>query len=208
MPKTPPVDLSIEAGSLFQFVRSDWKEFSEKKPYLVPDKKLKASWEEYIKKIGLGLKIGFCWRSKYHDGFRKYHYAELEDWINVLSTPNCNFIPLQYGKGWEKELYQLPKTIRSKITIIESVDMSNDFESICAVASSLDLIICPSSTVSWIGGGLGVPTWVAHLQPNWTRLGTNEFPSFPSMRSFPKDIFEPWSECFDPIKTKLDNLAK
>ena len=208
VPKTPPVDFSIEAGSLFQFVRSDWKKFSGKKPYLVPDKKLQASWKEYIKKIGLGLKIGFCWRSKYHDGFRKYHYAELEDWIKVLSTPNCNFIPLQYGEGWEKELYQLPNTIRSKITIIESVDMSNDFESICAVASSLDLIICPSSTVSWIGGGLGVPTWVAHLQPNWTRLGTNEFPSFPTMQSFPKNIFEPWSECFDPIKTKLDNLAK
>ena len=50
VPKTPSVDFSIEAGSLFQFVRSDWKKFSGKKPYLVPDKKLQASWKEYIKK--------------------------------------------------------------------------------------------------------------------------------------------------------------
>ena len=207
VPKIPPVDFSIESGSLFQFVRSDWKNFSEKNPYLIPNKKLQASWKEYIKKIGSGLKVGFCWRSKYHEGFRKYHYAELEDWKRVLTTPNCNFIPLQYGEGWEKELYLLPNTIKSRITFLENVDLSNDFESICAIASCLDLIICPSSTVSWIGGGLGVSTWVAHLQPNWTRLGTKGFPSFPSMQSFPKDIFEPWSKCFDPIKTKLDNLA-
>ena len=72
----------------------------------------------------------------------------------------------------------------------------------------MDLIICPSSTVSWIGGGLGIPTWVAHLQPNWTQLGTEEFPGFPTMKSFSKNITEPWDTVFKPIKKKLNTVGK
>jgi hypothetical protein len=48
-----------------------------------------------------------------------------------------------------------------------------------------------------------VPTWVVHLRPNFTRLGTDGFPGFPSMRSFSKQVLEPWSVCFEPVRTAL-----
>ena len=208
LPKTPPIDFSIESGSLFKFFRPNWKRFGNKQPYLKPNTNLQIFWREFFAKTLPGLKVGFCWRSKYHDGFRKYHYANLLDWAPVLTTPSCSFISLQYGEEWEEEIHKLPSALNSKITILENADLSNDFETICAVTSCLDLIICPSSTVSWIGGALGVPTWVTHLQPNWTKLGTNSFPGFPSMESFPKEIFDPWVTCFDPIRTRLDNYVK
>ena len=95
--------------------------------------------------------------------------------------------------------------MRERITVFKDADMSDDMETVFAIASNLDLIISPSSTVSWIGGSLNISTWVFHLRPNHTQLGTNHFPGFPSMRSFPKNISETWDTCFSKIYTELEN---
>jgi hypothetical protein len=204
LPTKPIIDFSIEAGSLFRYYRSNWKSFSEKKPYILVNSDLERYWKNRLTKQGTDLKIGFCWRSKYSDGFRKHHYAQLQDWISIFQTPDCSFFSLQYGTDWKEEIEQLPADAYNKIIVLEDADLSNDFETISAIISCMDLIICPSSTVSWIGGALGVPTWVAHLQPNWTQLGTADFPGFPTMKSFSKNITEPWDTCFKPIKKKLN----
>lgn len=116
---------------------------------------------------------------------------------------------MQYGNGWAEEIAEATDRLGCEITVFEDADLSDDFETIFALSEALDLIICPSSTVSWVGGALGKPTWVVHLRPNFTRLGTDHFPGFPSMRGFPKGVLEPWSVCFEPVRDALiDQIAQ
>ncbi|MDA0342087.1 MAG: hypothetical protein O3B74_10885, partial [Proteobacteria bacterium] len=119
------------------------------------------------------------------------------------ALPGTQFISMQYGTGWAEEIAEARDRHGCEITVFEDADLSDDFETIFALSAALDLIICPSSTVSWVGGALGVPTWVVHLRPNFTRLGTDGFPGFPTMRSFSKHVLEPWSVCFEPVAAAL-----
>lgn len=204
LPKTPPVDLAIEAGSLFRHFRKDLAAYDAAGPYLVPDPLQVESWRNRLAALGPGLKIGFSWRSKELTRFRNINYTTLEDWSGVFARPDTHFISLQYGTGWIEEITEAREKLGARIEVFEDADLSDDFETIAALAASLDLIICPSSTVGWVGGGLGVPTWVVHIRPNFTRLGTDHFPGFPTMRSFSKHVSEPWSVCFNAVNAALD----
>jgi tetratricopeptide (TPR) repeat protein len=203
LPKNPPIDLAIESGSLFQHFRPDLSAYANVKPYLMPDDERVAHWRDRLSSLGPGLKVGFSWRSKELSRFRNSHYTALSDWANVLRIPDTHFVSMQYGTGWEEEIAEARGELGREITVFEDADLSDDFETIFALSAALDLIICPSSTVSWVGGALGIPTWVVHLRPNFTRLGTNGFPGFPSMRSFSKQVLEPWSVCFDQVQAAL-----
>jgi len=207
LPKNPTVDLSIETGSLFRFFRSSIDDFPNRGPYLIPQRVLQEKWRTRISELGPGLKIGFCWRSKYPSIFRNHHYTQLTDWSEIFKFSAAHFISLQYGYDWQEEIDSVPIALRKRITVFEDADMSDDMETVFAIASNLDVIICPSSTVSWIGGSLNIPTWVFHLRPNHTQLGTGFFPGFPSMLSFPKNIYEPWDTCFSKIFTELKNMS-
>ena len=207
LPQDPKVDMSIETGSLFRFFRPTLNDFHNTVPYLVPCQNLQQKWNERISELGPGINIGFCWRSKYPSVFRNHHYTQLTDWEKIFEFPRANFISLQYGTDWQQEIDALPPSIRERITVFKDADMSDDMETVFAIASNLDLIISPSSTVSWIGGSLNISTWVFHLRPNHTQLGTSHFPGFPSMRSFPKNISETWDTCFSKIYTELKNTA-
>ncbi len=208
LPKHPPVDLSIPSGSLFRYLRPNLASYEGKDRYIYADPLLKRKWNKNINQLGSGLKVGFCWRSMEVTRFRNINYTALDDWVDLLSTRKCEFISLQYGNDWLKEIVEFRNKFKRNIHIIDNVDLTNDFENIFAIASTLDLIISPSSSVSWIGGALGVPTWVLHIKPNFTQLGTNYFPGFPSMRSFPKQISDPWTICFDPIKAALGKMVQ
>jgi len=168
---------------------------------------LQEKWRARISELGSGLKIGFCWRSKYPSIFRNHHYTQLTDWLEIFKFPTAHFISLQYGYDWQEEINSAPNVLRERITVFNDADMSDDMETVFAIASNLDVIICPSSTVSWIGGSLNIPTWVFHLRPNHTQLGTDFFPGFPSMLSFPKNIDEPWDTCFSKICMELKNMS-
>lgn len=205
LPKDPPVDLAIESGSLFQYFRPDLVSHADAGAYLVADEALVTSWRGRLRSLGPGLKVGFSWRSKELSRFRNSHYTTLDDWAGLFQVPGVHFVSMQYGTGWTEEIAEARGRLGCEITVFEDADLSDDFETIFALSAALDLIICPSSTVSWVGGALGVPTWVVHLRPNFTRLGTNGFPGFPAMRSFAKGVMEPWSVCFEPVKAALIN---
>jgi tetratricopeptide (TPR) repeat protein len=203
LPRNPPIDLAIESGSLFQYFRPDLAAYAGARPYLEADPERVAIWRAQLDALGPGLKIGFSWRSKELSRFRNSHYTTLDDWRDLLAVPGTRFVSMQYGNGWAEEIAEASTRHGCDITVFEDADLSDDFETIFALSAALDLIICPSSTVSWVGGALGKPTWVVHLRPNFTRLGTDHFPGFPSMRSFAKGVLEPWTVCFEPVKQAL-----
>lgn len=203
LPNNPRLDLAIESGGLFQHFRPDLASYETKGPYLLADEARVTHWRQRLEALGPGLKIGFSWRSKELSRFRNSHYTSLDDWAELFNLPGTHFVSMQYGNGWAEEIAEARERLGGAITVFEDADLSDDFETIFALSAALDLIICPSSTVSWVGGALGVPTWVVHLRPNFTRLGTDGFPGFPSMRGFSKRVLEPWSVCFEPVKAAL-----
>jgi tetratricopeptide (TPR) repeat protein len=209
LPKNPPIDLAIESGSLFQHFRPNLDAYATVGPYLIADDARVTEWRARLDALAPGLKVGFSWRSKELSRFRNSHYTTLDDWSGLFQVPGARFISMQYGNGWAEEIAEATDRLGCEITVFEDADLSDDFETIFALSEALDLIICPSSTVSWVGGALGKPTWVVHLRPNFTRLGTDHFPGFPSMRGFPKGVLEPWSVCFEPVRDALiDQIAQ
>ena len=208
LPTNPGVDCSIEAGSLFKHFRPNLDAYMGAGPYLVPDPERVEKWRDRLGSLGSGLKVGFAWRSKELSQFRNVHYTQLADWTGLLRRSGIHWISMQYGDGWKKEIEIAERAHGVKIVVFDDTDLSDDFETIFALSSTLDLIICPSSTVSWVGGAIGTPTWVVHVRPNFMRLGTDYFPGFPSMRSFPKRVLDPWSACFQPVSSALDKLLE
>jgi len=149
------------------------------------------------------LKIDFSWRRKALSPFRNTHYTALDDWADLFGLPDTQFISMQYGTGWAEEIAEARDRHGCEITVFEDADLSEDFETIFALSAALDLIICPNSTVSGVGGALGVPTWVVHLRPNFTQLGTDGLPHFPRIRSFSKNVLAPWLVYFYPVASGL-----
>jgi hypothetical protein len=61
-------------------------------------------------------------------------------------------------------------------------------------------LICPSSSLGWIGGALGKETWMFHPHPLAVQYGTEGFPGFPCIKSFAKPFF---AENWEPTVSKI-----
>lgn len=185
-------DWMIEAGALFRWFRPTVQALDAAGgPWLVPDPERVAAMRAALDRLGPGPKVGVSWRSMTLSEFRNVHYPGLAALLPVLRVPGVTFVCLQYGPGWEEEL----KAIDAPVVAIPGLDTRWDIEGVTALAAALDLVICPSSTVGWIGAGVGAPVWLLYNTPTFIELGTDRFPGFPSIRPYRKTQLDPW----DPL---------
>ncbi len=203
LPQDKPVDHAIDAGSLALHFRRTLKDFDDRKPYLKADPERVREVGDMIGKPGDGLKVALAWRSRSRTAFRDIHYTALSDWLPVLQEPGIDVFSIQYGDGWEEEIATLSKDTGSGPRVLSELDLTDDFDDILALVSAVDILICPSSTLGWIGGALGKPTWMFHPVPLFVQYGTDHFPGFPSIRSFPKAVDAPWSGPVEAIRAAL-----
>ncbi|UUX51435.1 tetratricopeptide repeat protein [Nisaea acidiphila] len=203
LPKDSPVDFAIDGGSLPKFLRRTLADFDRQQPYLSPDPVRTARLAERLAALPQGPRVGFAWRSKNTGAYRNIHYTELPAWRRMLTDPDLQIISMQYGRGWQAEIDNARATFGARITVLDDLDLTDDFDDILALASAVDVAVCPSSTLGWVGGALGKPTFVFHPVPLFVRYGTDGFPGFPSMRSFPKTVDGPWSGPVDAIHAAL-----
>lgn len=199
LPTEPAVDFAIDGGSLPRYLRRDITDFERARPYLAPDPARLAHWRERLAALGPGPKIGFAWRSKHVSAFRNIHYTTLSDWRPLLTDPDLTLVSLQYGTGWRDEIREAERASGGRVAVLSGADLTDDFDDILAVAAAVDLMVCPSSTLGWIGGGLGRPTWIFHPRPLFVQFGTDRFPGFPSVRSFAKPVEAPWSDVVEAV---------
>lgn len=189
IPREYRPDWMVEAGALVRWFRPTVEALDAAGgAWLVPDPQRVAEMRAALDRLGPGPKVGFSWRSMMLSEFRNPHYPGLAALLPVLRLPGITFVCLQYGTGWEDEL----RTIDAPVAVIPGLDTRDDIEGVTALASVLDLVICPSSTVGWIGAGVGTPVWLLYNMPSFIELGTGRLPGFPSVRPYRKTQLDPW----------------
>jgi tetratricopeptide (TPR) repeat protein len=207
LPQDKPVDYAIDAGSLALYFRRSLPDFAKTRPYLKPDPERIFQVQNMLGKNGGGLKIALAWRSRKSTAFRDTHYTALKDWLPLFASPGIQTFSIQYGGDWDTEIETLKRETGHGPTILPDLDLTDNFDDILALVSSVDVLICPSSTLGWIGGALGQETWLFHPRPLFVQYGTDGFPGFPSIRSFGKPFEESWEQTISEITTALSAKA-
>lgn len=172
------VDYHCGVGSLSGFFRQKITNFPcPRHGYLRPDSALADEWRKRFAALPAGLRVGVAWRSGLLSGERKLEYFELTDLEEMLRSPRIVAVNLLYGA--EKEI---ESAVSGGMRIFDwpFLDMKNDFSSVAAMISNLDLVIAPAVSVSELSAALGVPTWRLSMDGDWTRLGTQVRPWHPA----------------------------
>lgn len=189
----PKIDVQIPAGSLPRFFRPTFDSFPTRSRYLVPDAGRVEHWRSRLALLGPGMKIGICWRSGLRKGERHKYYSQLTQWGPIFAVPGVHFVNLQYGDCAE-ELLEAEQLFGVKIASYSDIDLRNDIDDSAALMASVDLMICVSTSVSEIGGAVGVEQY--RYDPfgrHWDVLGcTDRMPWHPSIRLFQQHTQYDW----------------
>lgn len=204
LPETPPIDYAVDGGSLPALLRSTISSYDHQKPYLTASPERVERMQQKLASLPPGPRIGFAWRSKAVNAFRNLYYTRLTDWQALLTDPDIQLVSMQYGAGWEQEIKDAKQTFGSRLHVLNGVDMTDDFEDILALTATVDCLICPSSTLVWVGAGLGKPVWQFGIKPDFLQLGTENFPGFPSLNAYLKYAKAPWN----PVAKAITGAAR
>lgn len=129
------------------------------KAYLLCEKNIKYEIFGRLEKYKPNLLVGISWRSGILTTARNEHYLSVENLEPLFSVPNIQFVNLQYDECLE-EVAWVNERYPGKLINFEEIDQYNDFESVAALMSCLDLVIAPATTVAELSGALGVKTWL------------------------------------------------
>lgn len=203
----PDADFQTASGTLAAHLRPALAAFPERAAPLRPDPRLVEHWQGHLLQLGPGLKVGFLWRGRLQTAERSSFYAPLPAMADILRTPGCRFISLQYGEA-EAELQAFQAASGIPVVQVEELDLLNDFAGVAALMGALDLIITPGTAAGPLAAALGRPTWMFVGQESWMRLGTERHPWLPSMRLFFRRPRGPWEPVLADIAAELRSLAE
>jgi len=170
--EAPKFDAMIEAGSLQTLFRRDPLRFPAHPPRLKPAVNVEPS---------ARLRIGISWTSIHRNRLRDRGYVPLDQWGDVLTIPDVEWVNLQYG-AVEQELAAAERQFDVRVHRESGLDLKDDFDGTAALIAGLDLVIAPTNTVRQLAGSIGVPSLVLSRLPYEFALGQAENPFFPHMR--------------------------
>lgn len=130
--------------------------------YLQPNKLLTTKLLERFNNLSLPkhqILVGLSWRSSITTSARNEHYLSVQEIEPLFTIPNVQFINLQYDDCLD-ELKWIESKYPNKIINFEDIDQYNDFDSVAALISCMDLVIAPATTVAELSGALGKSTWL------------------------------------------------
>jgi Flp pilus assembly protein TadD len=150
-------------------------------------------------------KIGICWRSHVLDVKRNKKYTMLEDWKDILSTPDTVFVNLQYGEC-ESEIVGMERELGIEVVRWPDVNLKDDFDAVMGILQNLDLVISPSTSVVPLAGAVGRKTiFVGH--PSWVMLGEkSRYPWFSSVHPVLVDKKLPVASGLPEAKRLMDGF--
>jgi len=184
-------DTAIPAGSLPGHYRNSLASFPDRASFLVADPDRVAAWKTRLAGIGPGPSVGMSWRSRLKTAERRLEYTQLDQWGELFAIPNVNWVNLQYD-DCERDLRMAERKFGVQIHRWDWLDLMNDFEEVAALMKCLDLVVAPRSAVSMLAGGLGVPTVMMGNRWDWSDLGSDTSPWFPTIQLVFRHLGEEW----------------
>jgi tetratricopeptide (TPR) repeat protein len=196
------IDFQTPAGNLARWFRPSASSFPAHSGFLTPDTVRQAHWRDWLAQLGTGLKVGIAWRSMKRGRERNNYYTDLAQWGSILRTPGIDFVNLQYGDCRE-ELEEARKLFGVDIHEAPGLNLKDDLDEAAALTRALDLVLGPKTSVTAMAGAVGRPTWLLNLDCDWTMLGTDHVPWFPSVEVFRKGWGEPWEPMLAEVAGRL-----
>ncbi|RYG18648.1 MAG: tetratricopeptide repeat protein [Caulobacteraceae bacterium] len=198
------MDAYVPMGSLMAMFRPDIDSFPDREGYLVADPERVVRWTAWLDDLGPGLKIGLHWKSLVLTGVRARYFSSFERWSPVLTTPGCVMINLQCG---DTEADLAEAAAAGVIIHTPPINLKDDLEDVAALSVALDLVIGPGIAGTNIAAAFGARTWMIHAPDDWHLLGTDHYPFYPRMRTFPTGGFTGWPGAIDRVRAALDKAV-
>ena len=154
----PDIAAHFPTGSIGNFVRHDISMFPRHTGYLVPDPERVAAFRQRLRTTPGEKLIGMSWLSK-NAAFGSSKSTTLAQWTDILRTPNCKFVDLQYGDTADE---RAAFTRDTGITLehIDGLDLRMDMDGVAALIAACDMVTTVSNSAAHMAGALGVPTHV------------------------------------------------
>lgn len=143
----------IPAASLGTYLRREKHDFPLHMGYLKPDPQrvevIRARWQQQAPSKKL---VGISWRSKAYK-FADPKSSQLEEWGQLMSQRNVQFINLQYGDTLED--MRMSKLRDWPLLQDPTVDPTRDLDIFAAQVAACDLIVTVSNATAHMAGALG-----------------------------------------------------
>ena len=124
-------------------------------PYVFAEPLKVHGWKTRLYGSGQHLLVGLSWRSTFNNATRSVHYLDVFETAPILNEDNCTFVVLQ-AKVSQSERLWLEKCYGRKLLFIDDLELFDDFESLAAILSCLDLVIAPTTYMIELAGAVGV----------------------------------------------------
>lgn len=177
--------------------------------WIKPDEQEQTAWRSKLADYGSNerLTVGVAWRSGTTNRQRGRQYVTPEELSDALPD-GCLAINLQYVyEDSEREEIER-RTARRGITFVTlpDLDLKDDLDDVINLCSVMDVIVTPLTSTAFMGGTLGVPTWVfrcSESRTTWHQLGTPHIPWLPSIHLFFRTPWESWAGVIDQTRSGL-----
>jgi tetratricopeptide (TPR) repeat protein len=123
----------------------------------------------------------------------------------ILETPNCQFINLQYGEVNE-DIKLAESTCKTRILSVDDIDLFENIDGLLSIIKACDMIITTSNVTAHLAGALGKKTLL--LAPNsqgkiwyWHDEPQNSW--YPSIQQFFQSEDFDWSEAISNVAKEL-----
>jgi tetratricopeptide (TPR) repeat protein len=194
----PPCDVHAPLASLAGIFGTTLETVPARVPYLVPDAILADHWgRELARQVGPGpaggaqpFRIGIAWQGNPAQKGDRWRSIPLVRFAPLAAVPGVSLISLQTTHGVD----QLNSADRSFAILELANRRGRDFDETAAIASHLDLVICPDTALAHLAGGLGVPVWIGLSAVGDWRYphGRSQTPWYPTMRIFRQTTLGDW----------------
>lgn len=197
-------DIVLPAGGLGRHLRMGAERFPERAAVMRPDPARVQELRRRIDRVGQGLKVGLCWRSRARGRTRAEYYPEVSELRPLVGLPGAVFVNLQYDECGD-ELREIRERLGVGVHVVDGLDLFDDLDGSAALAAALDMVVSANTSVATIAGGVGTPTVEFHgrpVPPGYTVNGHD--PWFASVKPVGKRMADPWSRTMRGIAEMVE----
>lgn len=180
-------------GDFLASLRGSVEAFPTRAGFLTPDPDRVAHWKAELDKLGPLPKVGLLWKSLNLRGDRARQFSPFQLWEPVLKTPGVTLINLQYG-DCDEEIALAQEQFGVQIWQPPGIDLKQDLDDVTALCAAVDLVVGYSNATTNLAGAVGAPIYMLTAAASWTRLGSEHYPWYPSVRCFPVRRYGEWQE--------------
>jgi hypothetical protein len=163
-------------------------------------------WRAWLNSLGGGLKVGIVFRGDDPNAQSVPHCPRARHWLPLLHRQGVHFICLQ-ADACSARVEEFIAGSGVQLHHPPGLDRSEDLDALCALTTTLDLVIAAPSATGAIAGAAGAPTWQLNSGIDWQGLNQPYSPWQPSVRRFYKPWERSWDEELQRVAAELDRIA-